>query len=118
MAEGPPPGGDRNRGPETFIIQTVLTLLAFVAVLFRFLARALGGTSFGSDDWTMLLAMVSFSTRQKLREHFSRPMLICIGISGTQLEYRGCVSGSRLRETHFLPQAASDHSDCSARVHV
>ena len=64
----PPPGGDQDRGPEALVIQTTLTFLAFITVLFRFLARAIGDTAFGSDDWTMLLALVSLLKGSRLRD--------------------------------------------------
>ncbi|KAL8955727.1 MAG: hypothetical protein Q9193_006528, partial [Seirophora villosa] len=48
----------RDRGPEFVAAVTVLLVLATVAVVLRFLARSVGRSRYGWDDWLMLCALV------------------------------------------------------------
>ena len=72
MEKGPPPAdGDQSARSRILGTHAFLTVIAIVAVSFRFLARSLGYGAFGKDDWLMLLALVSASTSRI----FSPPQL-------------------------------------------
>ena len=50
-----------NRGPEIVAAITVLTLIATIAVALRLLARRISNLKFGTDDWLIVVALVSRS---------------------------------------------------------
>ncbi len=54
----PPPGGDQNQAAKIITIYAVLTSLSVTIVAVRFIARRVGSKHYGSDDWTMLAALV------------------------------------------------------------
>lgn len=55
----PPPDGDQNRGPAKVIPEVILTVVATIAVIARYFARAKGANGFHWDDYTMFIASVS-----------------------------------------------------------
>lgn len=59
MGKGlPPPGGDHNQAVKIITIDTVLISLSVCIVAVRFIGRRVGSKQYGSDDWTMLAALV------------------------------------------------------------
>ena len=56
----PHPGGDQNQAAIMITTYAVLTSLSVTIVAVRFIARAVGSNPYGSDDWTMLAALVRF----------------------------------------------------------
>ncbi|KAL9592091.1 MAG: hypothetical protein Q9179_007064 [Wetmoreana sp. 5 TL-2023] len=70
-----------NRGPEIVAALTILTILATLAVVLRFIARKVSGSSYGVDDWLILFTLVweyGLSTIQYLGVHwgFGRHLLL------------------------------------------
>ena len=52
-----------NRVPEIIGAVTVLTIMATIAAVLRFVARSVQSAQYGYDDWLMVVALVRSGTR-------------------------------------------------------
>ncbi len=52
---------DDSRGPQILIVNWVFLSLALIIAIIRFITRGVLRKTFGRDDWTILVALVSYS---------------------------------------------------------
>lgn len=75
MAFMPPSAGplptDDSRGPQILIVNWVFLLIGLIIVIIRFITRGVLRKTLGRDDWTILIALVSYSFAADFKELFN-----------------------------------------------
>ena len=56
----PPPDGDLNKGPIVLTVTLITAIIALILVGLRMYVRTKIIRAVGCDDWTIILAMVSY----------------------------------------------------------
>ena len=57
-----------NRGPEVVAAITIMTVLATIAVIMRYMARRISNLKFGMDDWLIVVALVRTICKNNLHD--------------------------------------------------